>query len=112
MDFTQNTQLYPSYSIKYLINITPELIFSVLVSKAILTCERMLLLVVVEGQAPDVRLVGFAAVGLEAHAQHGQRVAQQRLLRPLRLHEVVAAGVFKRSCFLDNHVTGKTFTSN
>ena len=71
----------------------------------------MLFLVVVERQAPDVSLVGFAAVGLEAHAQHGQRVAQQRLLRPLRLNEVVA-GVFKRSCFLDNHVTGKTFLLN
>ena len=49
----------------------------------------MLFLIVVEWKTPNVGLVGFAPVRLEAHPQDGERVTEQRLLHRLRLHEVM-----------------------
>ena len=54
-----------------------------------LTRKRVLLLVVVEWKTPDVGLVWLAAVRLEAHTQHGERVPHQGLLHRLGLHEVM-----------------------
>ena len=49
----------------------------------------MLFLIVVEWKTPDVCLIWFAPICLEAHPQHREGVAHQRLLHRLRLHEVV-----------------------
>ena len=40
----------------------------------------MLFLIVVEWKTPDVGLIRFAPIGLEAHPQHRERVSHQRLL--------------------------------
>ena len=70
-----------------------------------LTRKRVLLLVVVEWKTPDVGLVWLAAVRLEAHPQHRERVPHQGLLHRLGLHEVV---VVRLECLgLQNeHIAG------
>ena len=49
----------------------------------------MLFLIVVEWKTPDVGLIRFAPIGLEAHPQHREGVSHQRLLHWLRLHKVM-----------------------
>ena len=65
----------------------------------------MLFLIVVEWKTPDVGLIWFAPIRLEAHPQHRERVTHQRLLHRLGLHKVVI--VLEGPGLQDEHIAEK-----